>query len=394
MRTVVFALLVIGNCLHAQAPRATEERAGFVTTLGRDTVALESFTRTNTRLDGDIVIRIPGTVRIHYAIELTGRGIANSVMELTPFDVASVAPRRIALTVRGDSAELVIDSAGVHRKQMVSAGELSPVLMTGFGASYGLYSSLGMYELLFSRSSVRGSGTTAREPTISISSGVSQYQLLRSNDRSAVDVDYFGMGWTHVALGERGEIVSVDARETTEQTRSRRTEAMDIERLVKDFAEKDRSGQRLGMASPNEIVRTSVGSAAAVISFGSPRTRGREILGAVVPYDKVWRTGANAASVLKIDHDVTIGGTKVPAGSYSLWTLPTANGATLIINSAHGQWGTDYDASKDFARIPMTVTTSETPLEKFSIGILAGTNGGQVLRIMWDHFEWSVPIAS
>ncbi|MEO8623362.1 MAG: DUF2911 domain-containing protein, partial [bacterium] len=324
---------------------------------------------------------------------LTARGIASSVMELTPFDVPSVVSRRIALTIRGDSAELVIDSANVHRRQMVSAGELSPVLMTGFGASYGLYSSLGMYELLFSRSSVRGSGMTAKEPTISIASGASKYLVLRSSERSVVDVDYFGMGWTHVTLGERGEIVSVDAREATEQTRSRRTAAMDIEQLVRGFAERDRSGQRLGIASPNEIVRTSVGSAAAVISFGSPRTRGRDILGAVVPYDKVWRTGANAATVLKIDHDVTIGGTKVPAGSYSLWTLPTASGATLIINSQHGQWGTDYDASKDFARIPMTVVRVETSLEKFGIGILPGGNGGQVLRIMWDRFEWSVPIA-
>ncbi|MEO8625013.1 MAG: hypothetical protein ABI625_28270, partial [bacterium] len=100
MRIVVLALLASGSCLHAQAPRAAEERAGFVTTLGRDTVALESFTRTNTRLDGDIVIRIPGTVRIHYAIELTARGIASSVMEITPFDVPSVVSRRIALTFR------------------------------------------------------------------------------------------------------------------------------------------------------------------------------------------------------------------------------------------------------------------------------------------------------
>ncbi|MDB4911587.1 MAG: hypothetical protein JWO39_2410, partial [Gemmatimonadetes bacterium] len=76
--------------------------------------------------------------------------------------------------------------------------------------------------------------------------------------------------------------------------------------------------------------------------------RGRTILGAVVPYGNVWRTGANEATVLIFDKDMTIGGTPVPAGAYSLWTIPKADGTVqLIINRQHGQWGTDYDSAQD-----------------------------------------------
>ena len=84
--------------------------------------------------------------------------------------------------------------------------------------------------------------------------------------------------------------------------------------------------------------------------------RDRKIFGGLVPYGQVWRTGANSATSLKTDVDLTIGGAPVPAGSYTLYTIPTETGWKLIINKQTGQWGTDYDEKQDLARVDMKVT--------------------------------------
>ncbi len=392
MNATLITLFALGCAQLATAQSQPDERVGFVTTLGRDTVALESFTRTASRLEGDIVVRIPGTVRMRYAIDLTGSGaVSRSMLEFTPSDVPGVAARKVSLVFRGDSAQLTTDSAGKRREQMIPAGDLAPVFTTGFGSSFGLYASLGMYELLLSHFPLRV-GEKTRVPTIGVTSGRAQFKEFIRQSATRVDVDYFGMGWTHLGVDERGRIVSADARETTEQVASRRTEYIDIDRAATEYAARDRAGQALGVASPTETVRASVGPAAVRLTFGSPRTRGREILGIVVPYDKVWRTGANAATIMELGRDVTIGGTKVPTGTYTLWTLPTKQGVTLIINGEHGQWGVSYNSTRDVVRVPMTVSSVETPQEKFAIAV-GGSDGAQALRIMWDRFVWSVPIA-
>jgi len=137
-----------------------------------------------------------------------------------------------------------------------------------------------------------------------------------------------------------------------------------------------------------------IGGGQVVATFGSPRRRGRAILGAVVPYDKVWRTGANEATVLAFDHDLMIGDAPVPAGAYSLWTIPKPDGTVyLIVNRQHGQWGTNYDASQDLVRVLMKSSSAPSPQENFAIDI-SGSGGSGELRISWDTFVWTVPLAA
>ena len=127
------------------------------------------------------------------------------------------------------------------------------------------------------------------------------------------------------------------------------------------------------------------------IAYGSPRRRGRDILGQVVPYGQVWRTGANSATDIAIDHDVMIGNASVPAGAYSLWTIPQQDSVTLVINRQAGQWGTEYHKEQDLARVPMRTATAPTRREDFAISI-EGPDRARELRIAWDRFVWSVPI--
>jgi hypothetical protein len=142
--------------------------------------------------------------------------------------------------------------------------------------------------------------------------------------------------------------------------------------------------------SPPDTVRATIGAANIEIAYSRPSKRGRTIFGTVVPLDSVWRTGANAATMFTTSADLIIGNTPVPAGKYTLWTIPSKTGAKLIINSQTGQWGTEYDMSKDFARIDIAQSTLTKPVEAFTFVIVPQGTGG-VIKYSWDDREFSVP---
>ena len=128
------------------------------------------------------------------------------------------------------------------------------------------------------------------------------------------------------------------------------------------------------------------------IQYSRPSMRGREIFGGLVPYDKVWRTGANAATSLKTDVDLNIGGANVPAGSYTLYTLPGANAWKLIINKQTGQWGTEYNQSQDLARVDMKVAQRSAPLEQFTISFDKSGADSATLKLEWANTVASVDV--
>ena len=392
LRVILLSLLAVGASRAPVARRAADDRAGFVTTLGRDTIALESFTRSASRLEGDIVLRVPGTVLFHYVLNLESDGtVSRSVLDLKPLGVPIMAARRTTLDFVGDSVRINVDSAGTSSLRTVAAKKGAvPLLTTGFGASLGIYTSFGMYEILLSRLPIHATDTAKVVTVGALSGAVSTKPFLRPS-ATQVEVDFFRIAWMHVKLDESGHIVSADAIETTEKTQTKRTDFIDIPAAAKEYAARDRAGHGLGLASPDTLVRAKLGPANIVLEFGRPSRRNREILGNVVPYDKVWRTGANAASVLSSDRELTIGGKTIPAGSHTLWTLPKRDGVDLIINRQVGQWGTDYDPSRDLVRIPMTVSTAAAPQEQFAITVTGSGNSGE-LHIQWDTFVWSVPV--
>jgi hypothetical protein len=143
-------------------------------------------------------------------------------------------------------------------------------------------------------------------------------------------------------------------------------------------------------ASPRDTARGNVGGVSVLVDYGRPSMRGRTIFAAngLVPYGQVWRTGANAATTLVTSKDLMVGTTRVPAGTYTLYSLPTADGWQLIVNKQTGQWGTDYDQSRDLARIPMRVATLPAPVEQFTIAV---ERSALVMR--WDRRQGSVALS-
>ncbi len=145
-----------------------------------------------------------------------------------------------------------------------------------------------------------------------------------------------------------------------------------------------------GKPSPAATVTAKIAGADIKIAYSQPSMRGRKIWGGLVPFGDVWRTGANEATTITVSKAIVVGGTDVPAGSYTLWTLPLADGsAKLIINSETGQWGTNYDGKKDFARVDLKRTMLDQPVEQFVIGVDEVAGGG-VVKLSWDRLQYSV----
>ncbi|HEX5727637.1 MAG TPA: DUF2911 domain-containing protein [Longimicrobiaceae bacterium] len=143
--------------------------------------------------------------------------------------------------------------------------------------------------------------------------------------------------------------------------------------------------------SPRDTVRMELAGGHRIsIDYGRPYRRGRKIMGELVPFGRVWRTGANAATTLSTDVDLRIGNATVPRGTYTLYTLPTAGQWTLIVNRQTGQWGTQYDASRDLVRIPLQKRALERPVEQFTIS-LEPAQGGGTLVLTWENTRVSVP---
>ncbi len=128
------------------------------------------------------------------------------------------------------------------------------------------------------------------------------------------------------------------------------------------------------------------------IQYSRPSMRGRKIMGGLVPFGEVWRTGANSATGFVTTANLEINGTKIPAGSYTLYTLPSAEGWKLIVNKQTGQWGTEYDQSKDAARVDMKRTELKQPMEQFTIRFEPGKGKSTMLLLDWETTSVGVSI--
>jgi len=128
------------------------------------------------------------------------------------------------------------------------------------------------------------------------------------------------------------------------------------------------------------------------IDYSRPFAKGRKIVGGLVPYGQVWRTGANEATSLQTDVDLDIGGTTVPAGSYTLFSLPGQSSWKLIVNKQTGQWGTNYDQSQDLARIDMSVSSLPQSVEQFTISLDKTAGDSAKLNLDWEKTRASVDV--
>ena len=143
-------------------------------------------------------------------------------------------------------------------------------------------------------------------------------------------------------------------------------------------------------ASPRGAADLTIDGKKISVDYGRPFVKGRKIMGGLVPYDQVWRTGANKATHLTTEVDLMIGNLAVPKGTYTLFTLPAANGWKLIINKHTGQWGIPYKyESEELGRVDMKVGKLTASVEQFTLSLAATKNGG-ILKLDWEMTSASV----
>ena len=150
-----------------------------------------------------------------------------------------------------------------------------------------------------------------------------------------------------------------------------------------------------GKPSPAASATCDLGGGKTIkTDYSSPRMKGRKIFGGLVPFGEVWRTGANEATTFVASADVVVGGKAVPAGSYTIFTVPAADKWTLIINKKTGEWGIPYKYESDeLARVDMKVSQLPAPVENFTIAYVKSPSGC-TMHIDWETTRASVDISA
>lgn len=144
------------------------------------------------------------------------------------------------------------------------------------------------------------------------------------------------------------------------------------------------------LSPPGEANCTFADGKMIKVAYSRPFMKDRKIMGGLVPYDQVWRTGANEATSFETSVALTVGMKEIPAGKYTLYTIPSENEWTLIINKQTGQWGTVYKEDQDFARVKMQVTKLDSPVEQFTISFDNPGKNTCRMKLEWENTSASV----
>jgi hypothetical protein len=368
--------IIAASCL-APLTLAAQETTSYVIRLGRDTLGLERVTRTAQKVSGEYVMRAPQPVHALYTADLNPNGTVRRFELITHNIAGGPGPAETRATVEflGDSAVLTLPRGDSTVTQRVAAGS-GAVIWLGYPVA--------MYEQLARQARAAG-GAPYTVPALT----TGQLRGTVTVTRAAGDTLSAGLkfsigevGPLRMTLDQGGRLSSLSAVGTPLQIVIERVPSVDIDGAGPDFAKRP-----LGTLSPRDTVVAGVGGAELSVEYSRPAKRGREIFGRVVPWNQVWRAGANAATHFTTSADLTIGGARVPAGTYTLWALPSPTGWKLIINQQTRQWGTDYHADQDLARVDMRVETLPQPVEQFTIAVESDR-----LVMSWDRTRAWVPI--
>ncbi len=390
-----FLPLLFLACSSATPP----ERYGFVATLGTDTVSVERIERSPPRLVADGVDRWPFVRQRHTEFDLASDGrIRHMVMDVRTPNGRTPRERERRVTADFSSNEVKIsvrDSSGVRDTAFATGGAI-----TVPHASM-MYS---VIELEIA-AALRQAAATGLAPGDSV--------LFRQfyPDRDVGPSFTLHRGYVHPLPGGKVELrhgwlagtgdVTVDSagrmltysgmRSTYKVSVVRTATPLDVQAIGERMAATERRAgpQQL---SVRDTTRATIGPATFSVDYGRPLRRGRTLLGDVISYDRVWRTGANAATQFTTSAPVTLAGLSLPAGTYTLWTVPHQTGVDLIVNKQTGQWGTEYSRAQDLGTAPMKADSVTPPVEKFTISIEpAGARHG-TLAMTWGTFRWTAPI--
>jgi hypothetical protein len=379
---------------------APAEQYGYLALLGSDTVSIARGARRGIELVRDEVDRCPRVRRRHTTLRLAVDGtIAHLEMDIsTPSEPSNERDRHVTADVRDDSVHITKhDSTGTKKYAFATGGALAMPHLPMMYSLTDLY-----FGAALRKAAAPGDSVTLRQYYIDrefdrfpLHSGVVR---LLAPGRAEIHHDWLA-GYGDATFDSLHRMLTYDGARSTYKVRVRRlvsaSELPDMATIGQRFAALETSSGGMKQLSVRDTARATIGAATISIDYGRPLARGRVLLGDVVPFGEVWRTGANAATQLTTSAPITLAGLRLPAGTYTLWTVPGKDGhADLIVNKQFGQWGTEYNEKLNLGTQRLLVETTETPVEKFTVSMVpAGARKG-TLVLEWGSFRWSAPIVA
>ena len=391
-------ILVAGFLLAACEPAQPAERYGFVARLGNDTVSVESVERDGNKLVSEEVDRFPRVRQRHTEVYLASDGsIKKLVMDIhTPSEPELERDRHVEATVSSDSVRISKrDKTGTVKRSFATGGGITMAHLPQMYSLYELYFAAAVGHARASRMQL---GQPVEMRQFYIDREFDRFPLHRGVVRALADGkaeirhDWLS-GTGEAVLDSSYRLLSYSGARTTYKVEvTRVAELPDVKAIGAQFAALEAKSGGTKPLSVRDTTRATIGDVAFTVDYSRPLLRGRVLLGGIIPYDQVWRTGANAATQFTTSAPITLAGMQVPAGSYTLWTIPRRSSVELIVNRQTGQWGTQYSASKDLGRAPLTIDTVTTPVEKFTISIRPADARHGALVMQWGPTQWTAPI--
>lgn len=381
--TLVFAAadVLLPQSAAAQAPYS------FLLRLGTDTVAVE---RRTPQVDGfvaELVERAPRVVVWRYAVHLDPAGLVDRLEILQRVANPSTRPPTRTVVERQGGFTYAMqysvrvyrgDSLAIQSDTAITSDAVIPWLLYGSSA----------YELAF-QTLRRWLGDSLVVASASSGSGRLGRMVLRRSAPTYYSFPFF-LGQRFVAtLDSSGALIAFSGRETTIKVELERLEvALPVDSIAAAWAAREAAVGIARDLSARDTANITVGSATVSVDYGRPLARGRTIPGGVVPFNEVWRTGANAATHLSTSVPLLIDGKTLPAGTYAIWTLPTRSGATLLVSSQRQVWGTAYDANKVVLRARLEPVELSVRPERMTIALERTSEAGVGLSIAWGNIHW------
>jgi hypothetical protein len=374
-------LLALASSLLPSALPA--QQYGFIARLGRDTLVVEQVTRSPGRLQGRTVARTPRVVFREYSAELAPDGTVRRMMVAVRFlNPPPNVPREQHISVEfgRDTLPVTVRSGDSTSTLLIpGAGLTVPWIVYGFGT----------WEQMIRAAKQRG-GDSVAVTGYGPGGRNTTSTFVRRHTGDSVAIGFFGDVFL-ARVDREGRLLGLNGERTTIKLLVERVDQVDVEGIAGRFVAAENASGPVAALSLRDTAQAQVGGSDVLVDYGRPSRRGRPIFGNVVPFDQVWRTGANAATQFSTTRNLEFeGGLVVPAGKYTLWTLPTTRGVSLILNRQTGQWGTVYDQAQDLGRTPVIVERIDQPVDTFTVRIQQEGSGGRLI-MEWDTVRWVAP---
>lgn len=348
----------------------------FITRLGNDTLAIERISKLENSLRADVVLRSPRISLTSYNITWDETNKLTSMTSVSYKDSFGQFPE-------GGKVEQKVEILGdsLISESQVRSGMIRSALLND-DAFLPFFDMVHWpYDIAFNRA--HQSESDSIHQYLITGRRASDF-IIHNTAENEYTIRHPSRGVMYVQTNSQGDMVWLDAKETTRKLIVERVAELEFDRLTTKYLEIDKKGSPFGTLSPAVENTTSFGGADFRVNYGSPQKRGRTIFGGIVTYGELWRTGANSASHFSSSKDIYVSGNKVPAGEYTLFSIPEENGGTLIINKQTGQNGRAYDEGRDLMRVPMSRSENSEETEGFTIKVMETEEGGS-LELLWDR---------